>query len=42
MQCRDVALSSPAAELGDVSQEFIPVLDFYLFSVPFCMLPDLF
>lgn len=31
MQHRDVALSSPATEFGEVSWEFISVLDFYLF-----------
>lgn len=31
MQSGDVALSSPAAEFGEVSREFISVLDFYLF-----------
>lgn len=31
MQCRGVALSSPAAKFGDVSQKFISVLDFYIF-----------
>lgn len=36
MLCRDVPLSNPAAELGDVCQEFI-----ILFPVHFCMLPDL-
>lgn len=29
MLCRDVPLSNPAAELGDVCQDFISMLHFY-------------